>query len=103
MKENFDFKVVIASAGLGNRLKGMTKNINKALISVAHKPVISYIIDKIDKEIEIVIPVGYKAQFVIDFCQLAYPERKFTFVEVYIYEGEESGLHCVMSLKKTHQ
>ena len=77
-----DYKVVIASAGLGNRLKGMTKNLNKALISVANKPVISYIIDKIDRDIEIVIPVGYKAQFVIDYCQLAYPDRKFTFIEI---------------------
>jgi len=31
-----EYKVLIASAGLGNRLKGMTKNINKALVSVAH-------------------------------------------------------------------
>ena len=61
MEEKLQYKVLIASAGLGNRLKGMTKNLNKALVSVAYKPVISYIIDKINQDIEIVIPVGYKA------------------------------------------
>ena len=92
MSTGINYKVVIASAGLGNRLKGMTKNINKALISVAHKPAISYIIEKINPDIEIVIPVGYKSQYVIDFCQLAYPDRKFKFVKVDKFEGKESGL-----------
>lgn len=86
------YKVLIASAGLGNRLKGMTKNVNKALISVAHKPAISYIIDKFDEEIEFVIPVGYKAQTVKDYLTLAYPKRKITFVDIDLFEGEGSGL-----------
>ena len=86
------YKVLIASAGLGNRLKGMTKNVNKALISVAHKPAISYIIDKFDKDIEFVIPVGYKAQTVKDCLKLAYPDRKFTFVNIDLYQGDGSGL-----------
>ncbi|ABL02611.1 conserved hypothetical protein [Candidatus Ruthia magnifica str. Cm (Calyptogena magnifica)] len=86
------YKVLIASAGLGNRLKGMTKNVNKALISVAHKPVISYIIEKFDENVEFIIPVGYKAQTVKDYLTLAYSNRKFTFVDVNLYEGEGSGL-----------
>lgn len=88
----FKYKVLIASAGLGNRLKGMTKNINKALISVAHKPAISYIIEKFETNIEIVIAVGYKSKSIKDYITLAYPDRKITFVEVDKYEGEGSGL-----------
>ncbi len=95
------YKVLIASAGLGNRLKGMTKNVNKALISVAHKPAISYIIEKFDENIEFIIPVGYKAQTVKDYLTLAYPNRKFTFVDVDLYEGDGSGLgYTIMKCEK---
>ncbi len=87
-----DYKVLIASAGLGNRLKGMTKNINKALISVAHKPAISYIIEKFNSNVEIVIAVGYKSKSIKDYISIAYPDRKITFVNVDKYEGEGSGL-----------
>ena len=98
------YKVLIASAGLGNRLKGMTKNVNKALISVAHKPAISYIIEKFDEKIEFVIPVGYKAQTVKDYLTLAYPSRKFTFINVDLFEGEGSGLgYTIMQCAKELQ
>lgn len=86
------YKVLIASAGLGNRLKGMTKNINKALVSVAHKPAISYIIEKFPVNIELVIAVGYKANSVKDYVSIAFPNRKVTFVDVDLFEGDGSGL-----------
>lgn len=86
------FKVLIASAGLGNRLEGITKNVNKALVSVNLKPAISHIIEKFPEDIEVVIPVGYKKELVIDFCNIAYPSRKFSFVDVDLFEGEGSGL-----------
>ena len=86
------YKVLIPTAGLGSRLKGLSKNINKALISIAHKPAISYIIEKFPSEIEFVIPLGYKADTVRDFLTLAYPDRSFTFVNIDKFEGEGSGL-----------
>jgi choline kinase len=86
------YKVLIPTAGLGSRLKGLSKNINKALISIAHKPAISYIIDKFPEDIEFVIPLGYKADTVRDFLTLAYPNRKFIFVDIVNYEGKGSGL-----------
>ncbi len=99
-----EYRVLIASAGLGNRLKGMTKNVNKALISVAHKPVISYIVEKFDEDVEFVIPVGYKAQTVKDYLRLAYPQRRFIFVDVDLYEGEGSGLgYTIMQCEKELQ
>lgn len=86
------YKVLIASAGLGNRLKGITKNINKALVSVDFKPAISHIIEKFPDEVEFVIPVGYKKELVIDFCNIAYPKRKFNFIDIDLFEGDGSGL-----------
>jgi NDP-sugar pyrophosphorylase family protein len=100
-KLNFKYKVLIASAGLGNRLKGMTKNVNKALISIAHKPAISYIIEKFDIDIEIIIAVGYKANLIKDYISIAYPNRKITFVDVDKFEGEGSGLgYSIMKCEK---
>lgn len=86
------YRVLIPTAGLGSRLKGLSKNINKALISIAHKPAISYIIDKFPEDIEFVIPLGYKADTVKNFLTLAYPERKFIFVDIDNFEGDGSGL-----------
>ena len=61
-----DYKVLIPSAGLGTRLGDLSKNVNKALVSVANKPVISYIIEKFPADIEIVVAIGHKGQLVKD-------------------------------------
>lgn len=86
------YKVVIPCAGTGARLKDLSKHINKALVSVNQKPGITYVIDKFPEDIEIVIPLGYKSQSIKDFLKIAYPNRKFTFVDVDLYEGDGSGL-----------
>ncbi len=86
------YKVVIPSAGKGTRLKDLSKHINKALVSVNQKPSISYVVEKFHEDIEIVIPLGFKGSDIRDFLEIAYPNRKFTFVDVDIFEGPGSGL-----------
>ena len=58
-----DYKVCILAAGVGSRIGDVTNNINKALLPVNFKAVISYIIEKFPKNIEIVIAVGIPATF----------------------------------------
>ena len=87
-----EYKVVISSAGLGSRLENLSKHVNKALVSVGNKPVISHIIDKIPYGVEIVIPVGYKKETVIDYLKFTHKERTITIVDVDHYQGEGSGL-----------
>ena len=87
-----EYKVLISSAGIGSRLGDLSKNINKSLITIYTKPVISYIIEKFSKNIEIVIAVGYKSNLVKDFVRLAYPDRTIRFVDIDIFEGPGSGL-----------
>lgn len=87
-----DYKVLICSAGLGSRLKKYSKNLNKALATIDHKPVISHIIDKIPEDIEIVITLGHQPETIKEFISLAYPNRKVTYVTVDLYQGEGSGL-----------
>lgn len=87
-----NYKVCIPAAGLGTRLGSLTRYLNKSLVTVANKPVISHIIEKFSPEVEIVVALGYKGRDVRDFLALAYPERTFRFADVDPYEGEGSGL-----------
>ena len=83
--------VFIAAAGLGSRLGNLTKSMNKAMLPINNRAIISHIIDKFPKEYEFVICLGYKGDELKQYCELAYPEYKFTFVNVDKYEGEGTG------------
>lgn len=83
--------VFIAAAGLGTRLGDLTKNVNKAMLPISNKAIISYVIEKFPKEYDFVIALGYKGAELQQYCQLAYPDHNFFFVEVNKYEGEGSG------------
>ncbi|MAJ45190.1 MAG: nucleoside-diphosphate-sugar pyrophosphorylase [Candidatus Marinimicrobia bacterium] len=86
------YSVVILTAGIGSRLNKLTKNINKSLVSVSNKPVLSHIIDQFPKTCKFIIALGHKGELVKQFLQLAYSDRKFYFVEVDKYRGTGSGL-----------
>lgn len=85
-------KVMIPTAGTGSRLGGMTKYLNKSLVSIGTKPALSRIIEMFSEDSEFVIAVGYKGELVKEYITLAYPEKRFHFVEIYPFEGEGSGL-----------
>jgi len=96
------YKALIPSAGLGIRLGVKTKNTNKALVSIANKPVISYIIEKFPLDIEIVIAIGHKGNLIKQYIKLAYPDRKITFVDINPYQGPGSGLGYTILQCKNH-
>ena len=87
-----NYKVLIPSAGLGTRLGDFSKNLNKALVSLDNKPVISHVIEKFPKEIEIVIALGHKGDLLRDYLEMAHPDRKITCVKIKNYCGSGSGL-----------
>jgi thiamine kinase-like enzyme/UTP-glucose-1-phosphate uridylyltransferase len=84
------YKVCIMAAGKGTRLS-YAANFNKAILPVGEKSILSYIIHKFPKEIEVVIAVGYNSQLIKDFVRIAYPDRKITIVDVDNWEGPGSG------------
>jgi NDP-sugar pyrophosphorylase family protein len=86
------YKVLITTSGTGSRLGSLTKNLNKALIPIAGKPTISYIIDKYPKEIELIITTGYLENQIKTQIPILYPNRKITFVTVDKYNGPGSSL-----------
>ena len=87
-----DYKVLITTSGLGSRLGNLTDYTNKALIRVADKPAISYIIESYPQDTEFVITLGHFGSHVKQFLQLAYPNYKFTFIEIDKYKGKGSSL-----------
>ena len=94
-----DYKVFIPSAGLGLRLGKSYSNLNKALVGINNKPVISHLIEKFDQKIELVIALGYKGKLK-EYLEIAHPEL-IQFVEIDNFCGIGSGLgHTILNCKK---
>ena len=91
-----NLRVIIPTAGLGTRLKNLTKNLNKSLITINNKPVISHIIDNFNEDTEFVIPLGFDGDKVKEYLTIAYPKKKFFFVRIKNFQGKGSGLGLTM-------
>ena len=89
--EHAKLAVCILTAGTGRRMENLSNFVNKGLLPLDNKGIISHIIDKTPKEYEVVVALGYKGQMVKEYCLAAHPDRQFVFVEVDNFEGENSG------------
>jgi len=85
-------RVCIPTAGTGSRLNNLTQYLNKSLVSVANRPILSHLIDQFPEDTEFVIALGYKGNLVREFLELAYPNKKIYYANVVPYEGSGSGL-----------
>ena len=85
------YKVCILSAGAGKRVSQLSSSINKALLPINHKPVLSHIIDKFDSNIEFVIAIGHKGHQIKEYISHAHPNLKVKFVNVDKTAGPGSG------------
>lgn len=93
-------RVFIPTAGTGSRLYPLTKYLNKSLISVNNKPVISHIIEQYPDNTQFVIALGYRGDLVKQFLELVYPNKTFYFVTINKFIGEGSGLgHTLLMCK----
>ena len=97
--------VLILAAGVGSRLKGLTKNINKALLPINNKAIISHIIDKFPLDYDFVVALGYKGDSLREYCTITHPNHKFTFVDIDNFTDDNSGpgysaLQCKQHLQR---
>ena len=83
--------VLLLTAGKGKRLGKLTTHINKALIPINNKAIISSIIEKFPIEYEIILALGYKGDSLKEYCEIAHPNRKFVFVNVDDIDSTKSG------------
>ena len=96
------YKVLVTTSGVGQRLGDLTKYINQSLVRLLNKPILSHIVELYPKEVEIVVTLGYHGDLVKEFLNLAYPDRKFTFVEIDKYQGPGASLAYSMLKAKPH-
>lgn len=84
-------KVCILAAGKGSRMGSYAQTINKSLLSLNGKAIISHIIEKFSSDTEFIVAVGHRAQQVKDYLSIAHANSKITFAQVLNYEDEGSG------------
>lgn len=84
------FKLCLMAAGRGTRNNNFL-NLHKALLPLANRPVISYILDCVDPDVEVVIALGHLSDQLQSYLEFVYPDRNFTFVEVDKYQGPGAG------------
>ena len=77
----YNFKFCILAAGKGTRNNNV-QGLHKALLPLENKPVISHIIDRLDKKVEIVIAVGYKSEQIKSYLNEVHSDRNITYVDV---------------------
>ncbi|MDO8591173.1 MAG: NTP transferase domain-containing protein [bacterium] len=99
------YKVCILAAGASGQMGDLTKHVNRAILPVNQKAVISHIIEKFPENVEIVIAVGHEKKSVTDYVSIAHPERSVTFVEIDKYMGPGTGpgyslLQCQSKLQQ---
>ena len=84
-------KICILAAGKGTRMGEYGTKINKSLLPVRNKAIISHIIDSFDESDEFVIALGYLGYQIKEYLSMAHPEKKFQYVDVKNFENEGSG------------
>jgi glucose-1-phosphate thymidylyltransferase len=92
-------KAVIPTAGVGSRLRPHTHTIPKALIQVAGKPILGYILDEIKALSieEIVLVIGYMGEKVME-----YVDNNYDFKVSYVEQSERKGLGHAIYLTKDY-
>ena len=98
----YNYKLFIPTAGIGSRVSGQSNNLNKGLITIDNKPVLSHILEKFHPDVEVVVALGYGGDYVKQYLEIVYPERHFTFVEIKKYKGTGTGLGLTVNSCKEH-
>ena len=91
--------VLITCSGLGSRLSPITDYLNKSLIKLGDKAIISYILDSYPADSKFIVTLGYLKGQVKDYLTINHSNLNIIYVEVDEYDGPNSSL--LYSLSKT--
>ena len=72
-----NYRVCIPTAGIGSRVEQVSGGLNKSLIELDYKPIISHIIDLFPKQKTFVIPVGHKGDLVKQYLRVTHPKKNY--------------------------
>ena len=93
-------QVLIPSAGIGSRLGNLTEHVNKAMIQIDGKAIISHILSLYPQDTEFIICLGHKGSFLKQYLEISHPDLNFQFVEIDEYSGPKSGLGYTLKQTK---
>ena len=98
-------KVCILTAGKGSRLSNYGKIINKAILPIKEKAILSHIIEMFSPNHEFVIGTGYRGNDIKNYLKIAHPNLNIKYVKIKNYDGTGSGpglslLSCKKFLKE---
>lgn len=98
-------KVCILTAGKGSRLGNYGKIINKAILPINDKAILSHILEMFSPKYEFIIGVGYRSNDIKNYLKIAHPNLNFKFVQIKNYSGVGSGpgrslLYCKKFLQQ---
>lgn len=86
-------KAIILAAGEGTRLRPLTKDTPKPLVSINEKPILEYTLKQLPDSItEIVLVIGYKKEKIKAYFKKRDNKRKITFIEQDNFKGTADAL-----------
>jgi NDP-sugar pyrophosphorylase family protein len=83
-------KYCILAAGIGSR-NNTISGLHKGLLPIQNVPMISHVINKFNKEKEIIITVGHLAEQIKSYVKFAHSDKKIKFIEIDKFSGKGSG------------
>lgn len=89
-------QAIIPVAGAGTRLRPLTYTQPKVLISVAGKPILSFIIDELRQNgiNDFIFVIGYLGEKIKEFVEKTYPDLNVKFVQQEKREGLGHAIWC---------
>lgn len=95
-------QAIIPVAGAGTRLRPLTYTQPKALISVAGKPILSFIVDELRENgiTEFIFVIGYLGEKIKEFVESHYPELNVKFVQQDDRHGLGHAIWCARDVIK---
>jgi UDP-N-acetylglucosamine diphosphorylase / glucose-1-phosphate thymidylyltransferase / UDP-N-acetylgalactosamine diphosphorylase / glucosamine-1-phosphate N-acetyltransferase / galactosamine-1-phosphate N-acetyltransferase len=92
---------VILAAGKGTRLRPLTDNCPKQLVTVLEKPLIDYIVEALPSSVdELIMVIGYCGDQLRTYCGDTFHGRRVTYIEQPVPEGTAKALWLCKDLLK---
>ena len=89
--ENYSTTVCILTAGTGSRMGPFSNIINKSLLPIYNKAIISHLIEAFPENTNFIIALGYKGFQVKNYLELMHNNINFKYIEVDNFESKGSG------------
>ncbi|MBT6842761.1 MAG: NTP transferase domain-containing protein, partial [Candidatus Melainabacteria bacterium] len=94
--------VCILTSGRGTRMGEFCEIANKAILPIDNKGVISHIINQFPLDTKFIISLGFKADQVRNYLDIAHSDSDIEYVTVDKFEGEGTGPGYSLSCCKEH-